>query len=139
LLDLADRLPGDRRRVVLNVAVGDLERPGRSDPLCGLHRCRDAVPGVARIAVAAGMAQLEREEFGTLPDGRPVRRYRLRNASGLEVSVLTWGGVVQSIRVPDRHGRIEDVALGFDTLAEYLERGRYFGAVIGRFANRIAG
>src|SRR5690606_37958273 len=53
--------------------------------------------------------------------------------------VLTWGGVVQSIRVPDRHGRIEDVALGFDTLAHYLERGRYFGAVIGRFANRIAG
>ncbi|WP_280523330.1 aldose epimerase family protein [Tistlia consotensis] len=73
-----------------------------------------------------------------MPDGRPVERWRLAGG-GIEVAVLTWGGIVQAIRVPDREGRVEDVALGFDGLEDYLERNRYCGALVGRYANRIAG
>lgn len=80
-----------------------------------------------------------REPFGTLPDGRPVERWRLSDGRGIEVAVLTLGGILQAARVPDREGHVADVALGFDALEPYLGPGRYFGAVIGRHANRIAG
>jgi aldose 1-epimerase len=82
--------------------------------------------------------------FGALPDGSGVDRYTLVNGKGTSVSVLTWGGIVQAVRVADRDGRADDVALGFATLAEYTsdtynQHYPYFGAIIGRYANRIAG
>jgi aldose 1-epimerase len=73
-----------------------------------------------------------------LPDGRPVDAYRLVNTAGMSVTVLTYGGIVQSLHVPDRHGTVANVVLGFGTLEDYVLRSPYFGAVIGRFANRIA-
>lgn len=76
--------------------------------------------------------------FGTLPDGRLVHAYRLTNDAGVAVDTLTYGAVLHSIHVPDRDGRAENIALGLPTLADHLERSPYFGAVIGRFANRIA-
>ena len=76
--------------------------------------------------------------FGTLPDGRPVDAYRLANGVGMSVTVLTYGGVVQSLDVPDRHGTAANVVLGFSALEDYVLRSPYFGAIIGRFANRIA-
>jgi aldose 1-epimerase len=76
--------------------------------------------------------------FGTLADGRPVHAYRLSNDTGVAVEVLTYGGILRQIEVPDRNGVVEGVALGFRDLADYVERSPYFGAVIGRFANRIA-
>lgn len=76
--------------------------------------------------------------YGTLPDGRSVGLYRLTNDLGLAVEVLTYGAILRSIEVPDRDGRTADVALGLPTLEDYLERSPYFGAVVGRFANRIA-
>ncbi len=76
--------------------------------------------------------------FGTLPDGRPVDAYRLANSTGMSVTVLTYGGIVQSLHVPDRHGTVANVVLGFGTLEDYVLRSPYFGAIIGRFANRIA-
>jgi aldose 1-epimerase len=79
------------------------------------------------------------DAFGTLPDGRPVDRYRLTGATGMEVEVLTYGGIVRAIRVPDRDGVLADVALGFADLADYVERNPYFGCITGRYANRIAG
>ncbi|WP_055564344.1 aldose epimerase family protein [Streptomyces atriruber] len=79
------------------------------------------------------------ELFGTLPDGSPVHRWTLERA-GVRVRVLTYGGIVQSAQVPDRFGRMASVALGFEELAGYLAHpGPYFGAVVGRYANRIAG
>jgi aldose 1-epimerase len=79
------------------------------------------------------------EHFGTLPDGTPVRRWTLER-SGVRVRVLSYGGIVQSVEVPGRDGRTANVVLGFAELDGYLENpGPYLGALIGRYANRIAG
>ncbi len=79
-----------------------------------------------------------RRVFGTLPDGRTVEAYRLASTAGLVVEVLTYGGVLRRIQVPDRTGEVRDVALGLRTLQDYVDASPYFGAVVGRFANRIA-
>ena len=76
--------------------------------------------------------------FGTMPDGRAVEVYTLTNAGGMQVRAITYGAIIQAIRVPDRSGRFADVTLGFDSLAGYLGDSPYFGAVVGRYANRIA-
>ena len=77
--------------------------------------------------------------FGTLADGRYIHEYTLRNGLGMEVRFITYGGVITSIRVPDRRGRLANIALGFDNLAQYESGHPYFGAITGRYANRIAG
>ena len=79
-----------------------------------------------------------RAPFGTMPDGRPVERLTLRNRNGIELSAISLGGVITSLRLPDRDGHLEDVVLGFDALEDYLYRSPYFGAIVGRYANRIA-
>ena len=79
-----------------------------------------------------------RGRFGALSCGTPIDLYTLSNAHGMSVRVLNYGGIVQSLRVPDRNGRAADVVLGFDDMASYEERSPYFGAIIGRYANRIA-
>jgi aldose 1-epimerase len=76
--------------------------------------------------------------FGSTPDGAPVQLHTLTNARGMTVRILTYGGIIQSLEVPDALGRIGDVVLGFDSLAGYLGDPTYFGAVVGRYANRIA-
>jgi len=73
-----------------------------------------------------------------MPDGTAVERFTLRNDHDIEVNVITYGAIVTSIKTPDRAGRIADIALGFDDLESYLTRSRFFGAVPGRYANRIA-
>ncbi|WP_019067087.1 aldose epimerase family protein [Streptomyces hokutonensis] len=79
------------------------------------------------------------ELFGTLPDGTPVRRWTLERA-GVRVRVLSYGGIVQSVEVPDRAGHAADVVLGFAELDGYLTHPEpYLGALVGRYANRIAG
>ena len=77
--------------------------------------------------------------FGALASGEPVRVFTLTNAAGMELRAMDFGGVVLSLRVPDRDGRPGDVVLGFGTAAPYEDRSPYFGALIGRYANRIAG
>jgi aldose 1-epimerase len=77
------------------------------------------------------------EPFGSTSEGT-VLRYTLTNARGMRIRVLTYGGIIQTIEVPDRHGRLANVALGFDNLADYVDHSPYFGAIIGRYANRIA-
>jgi aldose 1-epimerase len=81
---------------------------------------------------------LEKTLFGTMPDGSSVEKYTFRNAHQMEVSILTYGGIIQSIVVPDKRGQLTDVTLGFDHLADYLKPNPYFGAIIGRYGNRIA-
>ncbi|MGW2521057.1 aldose epimerase family protein [Streptomyces sp. NPDC001617] len=79
------------------------------------------------------------EHFGTLSDGSPVRRWTLERA-GVRVRILSYGGIVQSVEIPDRDGRTADVVLGFADLDGYLDHPEPFlGALIGRYANRIAG
>jgi aldose 1-epimerase len=83
-------------------------------------------------------ASVVRAPFGQLADGSPVEIFTLTNANGVEVRTMPYGAVIVSLRVPDRAGRIDDVVLGFDTLDGYLARTTYFGAVVGRYGNRIA-
>lgn len=83
---------------------------------------------------------IQSEPFGTMPDGTEVDIYTLTNSLGMEVAVLTYGGIFQSVKVPDRRGQLDNVTLGFDNLDDYVERNDpYFGAIIGRYGNRIAG
>jgi Galactose mutarotase and related enzymes len=77
--------------------------------------------------------------FGTVPGGQSVEKYTLTNTSGVEMSFLSLGGIITRIVVPDRQGRFEDITPGYDTLEHYLADNRYFGALVGRYANRIAG
>ncbi len=80
---------------------------------------------------------IEKELFGTLPGGKEVHRYTLKNDKGMEVDVITYGAIVTAIRIPGKNNEPGDVVLGFDTLEEYLTGHPYFGAVIGRVCNRI--
>jgi aldose 1-epimerase len=77
------------------------------------------------------------QPFGTLPDGSLVERYVIR-AGVVELSAITLGAIITSLRVPDRDGHLADVVLGHDTLDPYLNNAPYFGALVGRYANRIA-
>jgi aldose 1-epimerase len=76
--------------------------------------------------------------FGTAPGGEAIELYTLRNWHGMQARIATYGGIVTSLTAPDRDGRYADVVLGYDSLAGYLHKGPYFGALIGRYANRIA-
>lgn len=82
--------------------------------------------------------EISSQVFGVLQDGRPADLYTLRNANGMEVDITNYGGIVTSIRVPDREGEFANVVLGFEDLDGYLGGHPYFGAIIGRYANRIA-
>lgn len=80
---------------------------------------------------------IEVKPFGILPDGQKVLLYSLRNASGMTATIMNYGGIVVSLKIPDRKGNFEDIVLGYDDLESYLKKGNYFGAIIGRYANRI--
>lgn len=82
--------------------------------------------------------RLEKTQFGTLQNGSKVDKYTLTNSRGLEVTILTYGGIIQSIILPDKNGAPADITLGFDTLEDYVNRSPYFGAIIGRYGNRVA-
>lgn len=82
---------------------------------------------------------IEQAPFAQLPDGSQVHVFTLTNTAGMTVRILDFGGIILEIHVPDRNGVFADVALGFDTLAPYLGDSPYFGALIGRYGNRIAG
>jgi aldose 1-epimerase len=90
------------------------------------------------LAVSAAGTAPAAQPFGTTKDGVAIERYTLKNSHGMEVDVITWGAIVQRIVVPDRTGASSDVALGFDTLEGYLGQHPYFGAIVGRYGNRIA-
>ena len=87
---------------------------------------------------AKGQATVKKESFGKTADGQNVDLYKLTNAKGMEVKITTYGGIITSLKVPDRKGKLDDVVLGFDNLDPYLKGGPYFGALIGRYGNRIA-
>lgn len=86
----------------------------------------------------SGGFTIQRDPFGSLPDGRPTEKVTITNANGMVLGVSNYGGVITSIMVPDREGRLEDVTLGFDSVTTYRRRA-YYGAIIGRYANRIGG
>jgi aldose 1-epimerase len=88
-------------------------------------------------AMGDGQVGVRRGAFGTTGDGTAVEIFTLRNKAGIEVAAISYGAIITSIRVPDRAGAMADVALGFDTLDGYLKDHPFFGAVVGRYGNRI--
>jgi aldose 1-epimerase len=86
----------------------------------------------------ARLSAIEEQEWGTFHT-RPVHQYTLTNSSGSTARITNYGAILQSLEIPDRHGKLIDVTLGFDTFDEYLGANPFFGATIGRCANRIAG
>ncbi|MDZ7338104.1 MAG: galactose mutarotase [candidate division KSB1 bacterium] len=80
---------------------------------------------------------ISRQHFGTTPDGQEVELFTLTNSRGLKAGVITYGGIVVSLEVPDRNGTLADVVLGYDNLDDYLKDSPYFGSLIGRYGNRI--
>jgi aldose 1-epimerase len=100
------------------------------------------------VMVSVGMAQeaamskrkpeVRKDSFGKTGDGRPVDLYTLTNSKGLEVRAMTYGGIIVSLRVPDKNGKLGDIVLGHETLDGYLVNPPYFGVIVGRYANRIA-
>lgn len=91
------------------------------------------------VAAPASAGDAKKSRFGTLPDGRAVTAVTLSNARGVSASIINYGATLQSLIMPDRNGRKADVALGHNELAPYLAKPQYFGATVGRFANRLAG
>src|SRR3989454_2228759 len=87
---------------------------------------------------ASGQAKVTKESFGKTPDGQNVDIYTLTNRRGAEVKITNYGGIITSLKMPDRNGKRDDIVLGFDNLDAYLKGHPYFGAIIGRYGNRIA-
>jgi aldose 1-epimerase len=89
-------------------------------------------------AGAYAAAQAARASFGHTADGRNVEIVTLTNSRGMQARVMSYGASLQSLLVPDRNGKLADIVLGYDNLQGYLDRRQYFGATVGRYANRIA-
>ena len=89
-------------------------------------------------APAKGKHQVRKESFGQTGDGRPVDLFTLTNSKGLEIRAINYGGIIVSLRVPDKSGNLGDIVLGYDKVDGYLQNPTYFGAIVGRYANRIA-
>lgn len=83
-------------------------------------------------------AGIQKESFGKTQDGEAVDLYTFTNANGVEAKITNYGGVIVSLKVPDKNGNMEDVVLGFDSLAPYETESPYFGSIVGRYGNRIA-
>jgi aldose 1-epimerase len=98
--------------------------------------CEQA-PGQA-LQTDRGKASVKQETFGRTTEGQEVIIYSLANANGLKANVIDYGAILVSLDVPDREGKIADIALGFDDLDSYVKRNPLFGATVGRYANRIA-
>ena len=101
------------------------------------------VPFAVLCHAATGIGQapesgVRRAPFGKMPDGGAVEQFTLTNRQGVELKAINYGGIITSLRVPDRDGKFADIVLGFDRLEDYLKEHPFFGAIIGRYGNRIA-
>jgi aldose 1-epimerase len=99
----------------------------------------DAEVHDAVVEEAMMSGSIVKEAFGTMPDGNAVDLYVLTNSNGVQSSITTFGGIVTMLTSPDRNGELGDIVLGFDQLEGYLAEHAYFGAIIGRYGNRIGG
>ena len=84
-----------------------------------------------------GPMNIKSSYYATLPNGEVVNEYTLTSDAGLEVSIISYGGIITSLKAPDRNGKLADVVLGYDSIDGYLTDTNYFGALIGRYGNRI--
>src|SRR5262245_57690302 len=89
------------------------------------------------IGAGWGEGQVKKQAYGKTGDGTPFDLYTLTNKKGMEASITNYGGVIVTLRAPDRNGRRGDVVLGFDSPDAYLKPHPFFGALVGRYGNRI--
>jgi len=103
--------------------------------------CNKQESGASNAAPAsAAKGGVVKSDYGKMPDGTPISVFTLTNAKGMEARVITYGGILASVKTPDRQGTMRDVVLGHDNLTDYTaDHKTYFGALIGRYANRIGG
>jgi aldose 1-epimerase len=85
-----------------------------------------------------GKPVIETVEIGKTADGQTVQEFTLKNANGMVVKIITYGGIISELHVPDKNGKLDDVVLGFENLKGYLDGHPYFGCIVGRVCNRIA-
>jgi aldose 1-epimerase len=100
--------------------------------------CGACLFGCASATSPESKSPLSRQPFGKTKEGTPVDLFTLRNSQGAEAKISNYGGIVVSLKVPDRNGKMGDVVLGYDHLEGYLKETPYFGALVGRYGNRIA-
>lgn len=108
-------------------------------------RINSIVLGLAAAVVLGGCtttdlgsgAAVQKREFGRMPNGTPIYEFTLKNSKGAEARIINYGGIITAVRVPDKQGKMGDVVLGYDNLEGYLKETPYFGALIGRYGNRI--
>jgi aldose 1-epimerase len=99
---------------------------------CRCSQCQTGAQKEAKEKMSVNV-----EPFGKTPEGQQVRLYTLTNAQGLKAKIMTYGAIVVSLEVPDKKGQMEDVVLGYDNLDSYVKKSPYFGAIVGRYGNRI--
>ncbi|WP_035668799.1 aldose epimerase family protein [Flavobacterium sp. 83] len=87
---------------------------------------------------ATDSVSIAKTAYGTTPKGEKIERYTLKNQKGMEVNIITFGGIISSLKVPNKAGKSEEVVIGFNSLEQYMKANPYFGAIIGRYGNRIA-
>ena len=95
--------------------------------------------GCAIMSSSNKSSTISKADFGQTPDGQAVEIYTLCNSKGAEARIMTYGGIVQKLTMPDNKGNFADVVLGYDTLQAYIDKTPYFGALVGRYGNRIGG
>ncbi len=93
---------------------------------------------LAQTGATPQLGSTTKKSFGKTPGGQPVDLYVLTNKSGAQASITNYGGTVVSLKMPDRNGKLADVVLGYDTVEGYVSDKAYFGALVGRYGNRIA-
>jgi len=103
-----------------------------------LCSCAEMTAGGRMSAEGKYEMKVTKEPFGATPDGTKVDLYRLVNANGLRADITNYGAIVVRLEAPDRNGKLDDIVLGYDNLADYIKDSPYFGAVVGRYGNRIA-
>ena len=95
--------------------------------------------GCGTMSSTNSSSSITKADFGRTPEGQAVEIYTLRNAKGAEARIMTYGGIVQSLAMPDKSGKFADIVLGYDNLQGYIDKTPYFGALVGRYGNRIGG
>src|SRR5689334_2612095 len=92
---------------------------------------------LASTSIRAAGGSITKSSFGKTADGAAVDEYTLTNSNKVEAKIITYGGILTSLKGPDRNGNWADIVLGFDNVSDYEAKSPYFGAIIGRYGNRI--
>ena len=97
-----------------------------------------AITALLTQACVAASVSVTSADFGKTPQGDSIKQYTLTNENGMSVSIISYGGIIQSVKVPTGEGKTEDMVLGYDDLSGYVSDTNFYGALIGRYGNRIA-